>query len=96
MDDVIVWIIIAAFYAPLHYIGPLGLVVLTVPDSSQRKQLIRYALIESTISMLLAFALVIWLARSEMFMAMIILMLSMLVPYPILLLQRRALMRTGS
>lgn len=89
MDDVIVWIIIAAFYAPLHFAAPVGLVILTVPDPQGRRRLIRVALIESAVSMMIAFALVIWLAQKQMGLAMAILFFSMLVPFVLLWVHRR-------
>ncbi len=81
MNDPIVWIIIAAFYAPLHYLLPILTVAISAPDDPSRKTGIKSALIDATLSMLIAFALVIWLARDHMSAAMAILFLSMLVPF---------------
>lgn len=81
MNDAIVWLIIAAFYAPLHYGGPVGVLILTTPTADQRQRLLRYMLIECSLSMLLAFVLVIWLVENNIGIAMLILLLSMLLPY---------------
>ncbi len=81
MNDAVVWLIIAAFYAPLHYGGPIGVAILTTPSSHLRHRLIRYMVIECSLTMLLAFVLVIWLVEDRLGMAMLILLLSMLVPY---------------
>lgn len=88
MDSFITWIIIAAFYAPLHFAGPVGAVLLTTPASKKRTRLIRYVIIESAVSMLLAFALVIWLVADSLGIAMLILILSMFIPYLFLFLHK--------
>lgn len=81
MDEAIVWLIIALFYAPLHYGGPIGVAILTSPSARLRQRLVRYMLIECSITMLIAFALVIWQVNDNLGIAMLILLLSMLVPY---------------
>ena len=93
MDDVIIWIIIAGFYAPLHYLLPVLLLVITGRESEAvRKRLIRSALIDSTWSMLLAFILVITLVQfGQLTPAMAVLLISMSVPFVRILLSRRAI-----
>jgi hypothetical protein len=81
MDEVIVWLIIAAFYAPLHYGGPVGVAILTTPAVALRRRLVRYILIECSLTMVLAFTLVIWQAGDNLDIAMLILLLSMVLPY---------------
>lgn len=81
MDEAIVWLIIALFYAPLHYGGPIGVAILTSPSDELRRRLVRYMLIECSITMLIAFALVIWQVKANLGIAMLILLLSMLLPY---------------
>lgn len=83
MNDVIVWIIIAAFYAPLHYLSPAMFLFITGrEDEDTRKRLIKGALLDSTLSMALAFGVVIWLVQQDrIFIAMIILLLSMFYPF---------------
>ncbi len=90
MDTVIVWIIIVLFYAPLHYLAPLLVVFLrdADQDESRRKDLTTTA-IDCTLSMVIAFALVIALADRNMQTAMLILLGSMFLPYLRLLLTRR-------
>lgn len=91
MDDTIVWIIIMAFYAPLHYLLPVMILFITGSEpESVRKRLIKNALIDSTISMVVAFAIVITLASSgRMFLAMLILMVSMFYPFVRIIRHRR-------
>lgn len=83
MDDVIVWIIIAAFYAPLHFLLPVLVLFITGSESEPvRRRLIRGALVDSAISMALAFLVVILLVQQGwMTAAMLILLLSMSVPF---------------
>ena len=83
MDDIVVWIIIAAFYAPLHYLLPVLVLFITGTEADAvRRRLIQRALLDSTLSMLAAFAIVIYLARQgAMSTAMLILLLSMTLPY---------------
>ena len=83
MDTLIVWLIIIGFYAPLHYLIPVLVLFITGRESDEvRKGLIRRALIDSTLSMVAAFAIVIYLVQQEiMSVAMFILLLSMLYPF---------------
>lgn len=89
MDDIIVWTIIAAFYAPLHYLLPVLILFITGSEpETERRQLIRRALIDSTLSMIAAFGVVIALANSgRMMPAMLILLASM--AYPLLRIWQR-------
>lgn len=83
MDEFIVWIIIAGFYAPLHFLLPVLVLFVTGSESEAvRRRLIRGALVDSAISMALAFALVIVLVRHGwMSVAMLTLLLSMGAPF---------------
>jgi len=91
MDDLIVWIIIIAFYAPLHYLLPVLILFITGRESETvRRRLIRNALIDSTVSMLLAFVIVIALVQQGwLSLAMLILLLSMFAPFVRIILHRR-------
>ena len=82
MDNLVVWLIIIAFYAPLHYLLPVVFLFITGRESEAlRQRLIRRALIDSTLSLVGAFVIVIYLAEQRMMStAMLILLLSM--PYP--------------
>jgi len=91
MSDAVVWLIIAAFYAPFHFMGPLGVVILTTPGDQIRRRLFRYVLVECALSMLVAFILVIWLAVDNLKLAMLILFLSMLLPYLLFIMHRMTL-----
>lgn len=93
MDDPIIWIIIIAFYAPLHFMLPV-LFLFIVGDESEavRRQLIRCALIDAALSMVVAFAIAIMLVNySQMALAMVVLMLFMLAPFIRILMNRRVL-----
>lgn len=91
MDDYIVWIIIAGFFAPLHFLGPIGVVVFTIHDPLLRRRLRRYVVIESAVSMTIAFALAIWLSTEQMTLAMLVLFVAILSPYLMLLILRTIL-----
>ena len=82
MDSLIVWLIIIAFYAPLHYLLPLMFLFITGRESEAvRRRLIGRALIDSTLSLVGAIAIVIYLVgQGTISLAMLILLLSM--PYP--------------
>ena len=83
MDDWIVWLIIIGFYAPLHYLMPALVLFITGKESeATRGFLIRRALIDSTISMVIAFGIVLMLVSADrLFIAMVVLLLSMLYPF---------------
>ncbi|MCB1798047.1 MAG: hypothetical protein KDI67_04110 [Gammaproteobacteria bacterium] len=83
MQDAIVWLIIAAFYAPLHYLLPVLVLFITGNESADvRKRLVRSALIDATLSMAVAFAAVIYLVQQgHISAAMIVLFLSMGFPF---------------
>ncbi len=78
--DTLSWLIVAAFYAPLHYLVPL-LVTALRSDDAQRAQRLRHTAIDCTLSMGIGFALVLLTARDNLQLAMMILFLSMLAPY---------------
>jgi len=83
MDDVIIWIIIIAFYAPLHYLLPVLILFITGNEpEEQRRALIRGALIDSTLSMVVAFVIVIALVSNGWIsVAMLIMLVSMFYPF---------------
>jgi len=91
MDDAIVWIIIIAFYAPLHYLLPVLVLFITGTEADEvRWRLIRGALVDSSLSMCMAFAVVIALFNAGwIFTAMLILLLSMFYPFVRILRHRR-------
>ena len=83
MNDTIVWIIIIAFYAPLHYVLPILILFITGNETeAERKTLIRNAIIDSSLSMLLAFIAAIILAKMDLLIwAMLALLISMPTPF---------------
>lgn len=93
MNDPIIWIIIITFYAPLHFMLPV-LVLFIVGDESiaVRKQLIRFALIDAALSMVVAFIFAIMLVNyDQAALAMVTLILFMLVPFMRIIRNRRIL-----
>ena len=98
MDDTIIWIIIIAFYAPLHYLLPVLILFITGNEAEDtRKQLIRRALIDSTISMLVAFAIAIVLVNYDaMSLAMFALLISMFAPFIRIFTHRKEIASTGA
>ncbi len=91
MDTTIVWLIIALFYAPLHYLLPLLVVVMTGREEGEaRKRRLVATAIDCSLSMVIAFAVVIWLAADRLQLAMVVLLLSMATPYLRIWLHHRA------
>lgn len=91
MNDPIIWIIIIAFYAPLHFMLPV-LFLFIVGDEAVtvRKRLIRHAVIDATWSMVVAFLLaIIFVNYEQIALAMVVLILFMLVPFIRILKNRR-------
>lgn len=93
MDDPVIWIIIIAFYAPLHFMLPvLFLFIVGHETEPLRKQLIRNALIDAALSMAVAFVLAMMLVNYDLIaLAMVILILFMLVPFIRIIWNRRTL-----
>jgi hypothetical protein len=82
VDTWLVWLIIALFYAPLHYLLPLLVVVLTgSEEGAARKQRLVATAIDCTLSMAIAFAIVLLLAAERLQLAMFVLLASMVAPY---------------
>jgi len=91
VDEPIIWIIIIVFYAPLHFMLPV-LFLFIVGDESEtvRKQLIRSAIIDAAVSMVVAFSLAIILVNySQIALAMVALILFMLTPFIRIIRNRR-------
>ena len=93
MNDPVIWIIIIAFYAPLHFMLPvLFLFIVGHESETDRKQMIRRALIDAAVSMVVAFALAIALVNYEQVgLAMVVLVLFMTAPFMRIIKNRRVL-----
>jgi uncharacterized membrane protein YesL len=93
VNDPVIWIIIIAFYAPLHFMLPvLFLFIVGHESETMRQRLIRIALIDAALSMGVAFALAIVLVNYEQIaFAMVILVLFMAVPFIRIVRNRRFL-----
>jgi hypothetical protein len=90
MSDTTVWIIGLAFFAPLHYLGPTLVVFLTGAEApSERATLLRRIVIDCSLSMLLAFALAVWLARVSLHAAAVVLLIAMALRYAHIWIRRR-------
>lgn len=82
MDTWVVWLIIALFYAPLHYLLPLLVVAMTgTEEGAERKRRLVATAIDCTLSMAIAFAVVLLLAAERLQLAMFVLLVSMATPY---------------
>jgi hypothetical protein len=92
MNDMTGWLIGLAFYAPIHYLGPALVVLLTgSADQQARKLRFKTAIVECTVSMLLAFGLAVWLFDAHPTWAVAALTTAMLIPYLHLYLTRNRL-----
>lgn len=80
MDDIIVWSIIIGFYAPLHYLPPILMILFKTPAET-RKYCLTRALVDCTFSMVLAFGLVYLVGLDNMMLAMTILLVGLFLPY---------------
>jgi len=82
MDSTVTWLIIALFYAPLHFLVPLLVVLVRSEGPQRRRRALRLTLLDCSLSMAASFALVIWLAGSaRLTTAMLVLLLSLALPY---------------
>jgi len=97
MDDWIAWLIIIGFYAPLHYLMPALVLFITGTEAeATRRRLIRRAVIDSTVSMVAAFVVVVTLVNAGLvFPAMAVLFLSMLYPFVGIWRRRREIATPG-
>ena len=95
MDQTLLWLIIIAFYAPLHYVLPVLILFITGNENEAlRKTLIRRALLDSTVSMVLAFGFAIILVQQDLIIwGMLVLLLSMPLPFLRILGHRREISR---
>lgn len=67
MNDTIIWIIIVAFYAPLHFMLPVLFVFITGDETKvERKRLIHGVLVDAGLSMIMAFTIAITLVSYEL------------------------------
>lgn len=82
MPDVGTRALIARFYAPLHYLIPILVAGLRATDAVSRRRAIITTVTDCGISMILAFALAIWLAAEDLSWAAGVLLLLMFLPYP--------------
>ena len=82
MTDTIAWIIAITFYAPFHYLGPLLVSFLTGSETPPyRRRLIITILIDCTLSMLIAFLIAFWLFKTDLQLAIFVLLGSICIPY---------------
>lgn len=93
MSDVVIWIIVIAFYAPLHFMLPVLFLFITGKESETvRRQLIRSVMRDALLSLVAAITLAVLLVNLGWIMpAMLVLMLSMLLPFVRILRARRVI-----
>ncbi len=93
MSDLVIWIIVVAFYAPLHFMLPVLFLFITGRESEDvRQQLIRSVVRDAFVSMVVAVALAVLLVQlGWMLPAMLLLMLSMAMPFLRIVRSRRLL-----
>ena len=80
MDDIIVWSIIIGFYAPLHYLPPMLMILFNTSEETRKSNLKR-AFMDCTVSLVLAFGLVYLVGLDNILLAMTILLASLFLPY---------------
>ena len=97
MEDPVIWIIIIAFYAPLHFMLPvLFLFIVGDEAESVRKEMIRRAVIDAAVSMAVAFAIAMLLVNyDQIALAMVVLILFMVTPFIRIIKNRRAMHRNS-
>ncbi len=93
MSNLVIWIIVVAFYAPLHFMLPVVFLFITGRESEElRRQLIRSVVRDAFLSMVVAVALAVLLVQLGWILpAMLLLMLSMAMPFLRIVRSRRLL-----
>lgn len=82
MNDLTAWLIALAFYAPIHFLGPVLVALLTGPETPERRRaLLNGIFIDCGVSMLIAFALAIPLFEHRPGYAAAVLLAAMTAPY---------------
>jgi len=82
MNDIDVWLIGALFYAPIHYLGPLLVIVLNASaDDPLFAARIKLTVVECTLTMVAAFGLAALLFRNHPGVTTLVLASAMAVPY---------------
>lgn len=90
MNDPTAWLIALAFFAPLHYLGPLLTGLLTGDeDAATRKRLLTRLAIDCTLTMGLAFVIAMLTFATRPGIAIGILIAAMFTPYAHLWVHRR-------
>lgn len=90
MTEMTVWMIAWLFYMPMHYLGPLLVALLSGRETPQeRRRLLKAVVVDCTVSMILAFALAIWLFSLQPRWSMVVLLASLCAPYTHILFYRR-------
>lgn len=97
MSDLVIWIVVVAFYAPLHFMLPVVFLFITGRESEElRRQLIRSVVRDAFLSMVVAVALAVLLVQLGWILpAMLLLMLSMAMPFLRIVRSRRLLVGGG-
>lgn len=97
MSDTLAWIIALGFYAPFHYLGPFLVGYLTGKETPpQRRRLLIGIFIDCSVTLVIGFTLSIWLFKHELTLAMLILVISMCLPYVHIVIARKVMARNPS
>ncbi|NNJ72262.1 MAG: hypothetical protein HKP09_03670 [Enterobacterales bacterium] len=84
MDNIIVWLIIISFYTPLHFGLPVLVLVLSGDDSFvEQKPKIKSSLLDSLISLVIAFSVAILLVVND-YMTWAMLCLLIAIAFPVI------------
>ena len=90
-DGVTTWLIIGLFFAPLHFFVPVLVAALRADGDDTRRLAIQRTALECALSMAIGFSLAVWLAPVRLNIAMVILVVTMVVPYLGILMARPGL-----
>jgi hypothetical protein len=82
VNDITVWVIAMGFYAPVHYLGPALVALMSGSEESwQRRKLLKRIAVDCTLSMAAAFAIAVPLFKVAPQYAAMVFLLAMAVPY---------------
>ena len=85
-----IWVIAWLFYAPVHYLGPLLVALLSGRETPQaRRRLVVAVVVDCSVSMVMAFTVAIWMFSANPQWAMVVLLASLFAPYTHIVFYRR-------
>ena len=82
MSDITVWLIALGFFAPVHYLGPALVALLSGKEEfEQRRKMLKRIVVDCTVSMAAAFAVAVPLFKIAPQFAALVFLLAMSAPY---------------